>query len=369
MNLNLYWVRLRHLFVCERKICMIKKIVSLFLVFILVFSFASCGEEQSVEDESLIVDLLNSDSDKPTDSDEIKMSGAYPEYICGWHDGEDNNTYKYYYTGGEFVVNYYLANGAFQTNYALCVMLDGVLQSFYIVDNITGEKSELTTTLPVTMSADTEKDFSIHFVPNTGNKGDVLELSVGVFYDYNYTIQAGATFMSYGQSHDFRDAGCRKVVMQTDSDNTADIASYDAAYLSVDSRISSVFPYLFDSDGLSTQYIYTDTIDSMFNDDGMINYVCASADSVNTFNFDFIAKTGTYRISVFVDHVQQEIADDCYYIDVETMSDKATHIEIELDNTDMSGWHHIYFMARKIDDNFDCNKITSKSKSYILILE
>lgn len=348
---------------------MIKKIVSLFLIFILVFSFASCGEEQPVEDESLIADLLDSDSDKPTDSDEIKMSGAYPEYMRGWHDGEDNNTYQYYYNGGELVVKHYLANGSFKTSYALCVMLNGILQNFYIVDDITGEKSEQLTVLPITMNENTEKEFSIHFTPNTGNKGDVLELSVGIYYDYNYTVQEGATFMSYGQSHDYRDAGCRQVVMQVDSGISTSIESYNAQYLSVDSRITAVSPYLFDSDGLSAQFIYTDTIDSMFNDDGMINYVCASADSVNTFNFDLIAKTGTYRISVFVDHVQQEIADDCYYIDVETMSDKATHIEIELDNTDMSGWHHIYFMARKIDDNFDCNKITSKSKSYILILE
>ena len=357
---------------------MTKKLISLFLACCLMFSFASCnkkstdGETSGYENESLIAGLLNSDttdSDNQTKPDKIKMGGAYPEYIRSWNDDEDFNTFYYSYAGDELVMKHYLANGSFSANFGLCVMLDGVLQNFYIVDDKTGEKSEQTTVLSFDMTENEEKDFTIHFIPNIGKKGDVLEVSVGIFFFYDYVLEKGASFLNYGNYHGYSDTNCRKVVMQVDSENTAAVLPYDAEYLEVDNRLSEYYYDLFDESGGCVQLIYTNSFDSMFTEEGMKHYVTASENSMNTYSLDLFAATGTYRISVFVDHVQQELADGCYYYDVQTQTDKDTHIEVTLDNTNMTGWHHIYFMARSIGGDFDNGKSTAKCPTYPLILE
>ncbi len=352
-----------------------KKYLSIILSFVLIiFLCCACSEGSSGEKNTLsnkkqdseIVDLLNQTTEGKSSKNpnQMQMSGSIPEYMRGWNDKKSDNDVIYTYEGGEFVVSHHISNGSFKTVYGLCVLLDGVFQDFYIIDENSKEKSEQSKVLTLTMEKDAEKSFEIHFVPNIGKKGDTLELSVGLYFNYNYTIHEGATFLNYGNNHDFRDVKCRRIRMDADCKNEERIEEYTSEIMSINKDVLDVHNYDEPDETIIT-YIYTDSIK-----DGVAgSAIKAVAKSKNDYYLDLIAPTGVYRVSVFIDHIQQELYDGVKYFDVKTQTGKTSHIKVTLDNTKLSGWHHIYYMVRRIDGQFDYAKTTTKSDTYILILQ
>lgn len=351
-----------------------KKLVILFICLLLLLSVVSCGNRNentinSNSDISAIESLLN-ETEKLTIEDqvnegEMQLSGLYPEYLRGWNDEKDDNNVIYNYVGDELVVPHHIKNGSFESVIGLCVMLDGVMQDFYITDDATGERSKTTTILDLKLEKNIDKCFQIHFTPNIGKKGDVLELSVGTFWDFDAFLTEENEFAYYGNSHDYRDVKCRRVNMLVDSTLEVSPKDIDTKTRKADKRITDVYINLFDEDVVEG-FIYTDFESS---DYGMSNIIKAKDSEANTYNIDVVAPTGKYRVSIYIDHKLQKDINGIEYFDIETVPGRMNNFEVTLPENELSGWHHMYILIREVNGEYDYSKTTTKIGTKILSFE
>ena len=351
-----------------------KKIFVLSISLLFFWSLVACGnvnEEPSTlnSDKSGIGNLLNETStvkgESDADENELHLSGKYPEYLRGWNDGKNDDEVIYDYSGGEIVVPHHIQNGSFESVIGLCVMLDGVMQDFYITDDETGERSETTSILELKLEKDIDKCFQIHFTPNMGEKGNILELSVGTFWDFDAFLTEENEFAYYGNSHDYRDVKCRRVKMLTDSALEIIAKDIDATICEADKRVTDVYVNLFEEDVVEG-FVYTDFEES---ECGMANIIKAKVSEPNTYNIDIVASTGKYRVSFYIDHQLQKDINGTEYFDIETVSGKINNFEITLPENELLGWHHMYIMIREVNNEYDYSKTTTKIGTKILSFE
>lgn len=347
----------------------------LYIFLILCLSFialTACSSKESVstgDDEEQIGNILGvedeSQTSENTSDEEIRLHGQYPEYLRGWNDEKDDNDVIYEYKGGELSVSHKIQNGGFKSVFGICVMLDGVIQESVIINDDTNEKSEESLIHSVLFEKNVKKEFHISFTPNIGKEGEIKEISVGVFADFDAVIEEGAEFLNYGNKHDYRDVKCRRVKMLCDGSGEAKPTEVKAEKRKADKRVTDVVSNLFE-EGVETAYLYTDyEKDSC----GMSSVICAKSGKENTYGIDIAAPKGKYRLSLFIDHKIQTDINGNQYFDVETESGKMNHIEITLPKNELKGRHHAYVMIRNIDGAYRYDKTTTKAQSVILDFE
>lgn len=171
-----------------------KRLLSLVIICGLLFSATACGN-YDIADEN----LTNSQSTEENPFMQSEKDGA----LGGLHHGEINPTraddqsiLPYEYNGGEFILEYQFKTEGKLDNIGFLLFLDGKPQA-YKVNNTSAEYEYLHS---FQTSDKHEENFSFVFTPNTGKKGDTLNITIISITNPNFQPNMKET-SSYGWYH------------------------------------------------------------------------------------------------------------------------------------------------------------------------
>ena len=171
-----------------------KRLLLVVIICGLLFTVTACGN-YDIEDEGTTVPQ-NTEENPFTQSEEEGSLGALSHGETNPARDDAQNVLPYEYNGGEFILDYQFATEGKLTNVGFLLFLDGKPQVYKIND--TGAEYEYLHSFQT--SDKHEEKFSFVFTPNTGKKGDTLNITVVSITNPDFRPDMEET-SSYGWYH------------------------------------------------------------------------------------------------------------------------------------------------------------------------
>ncbi len=339
-----------------------KRLFSVALIFVLPFAAAACGNYNISEENP---PPQNAEEDPFAGSEEDGGLGFLSHGEANPARADDQSVLPYEYNGGEFVLDYHFLSEGKLDSIGFLLFLDGKPQAYKVND--AGAEYEYLHCFRI--SEKQEENFSFVFTPDTGKKGDTLNMTVmsitrpdfrpdmkgtssyGWYHqslervlELHFNEDAPDSGIVYGETENiFRNVGISEEKV-TFSFIENELAEAGWSSVTMDTLDDGIYPTIF-YDG---ELVY-DNIDLTGKDTLAMRYtLCGTAGA-------------RYRISFFLDH--RPIAlDEEYSYDVTLSKGNMWVIEAAIDTARLDGYHTFYAVAVAADDN----SITNKSASILL---
>ncbi len=329
-----------------------KKIVCVILsALILLTCLTACGNTQPDKETTGKKEDIFSEQNDEKALEEASSLSFYKEFLGGTGEKYDSPTdFHYEYDGGEMSIDYAINNGAAGFECGLFVILNGVFQKFTFKDVEGAETDEAY--MHITQIPEKERvTFTLTFTPNTGKKGDKLNLSVGTLTEPSYTsVYSGwPRYGKYGE-HGYSGVSGMSVLMNCDSTGTAPSKKPEISNTEISDEY---FDYVTinaengkEKEEWENNYLFALYYDKYDFYRDLI--AVPETDSVKL-KLDIMGMAREYRVSLFINNEIVEFENGTTYFETENTTDKVTHIEIPVDISEIPVSSHIYAVIAEKD--------------------
>ena len=339
-----------------------KRLLSFVMTFILPFTVTACGNYNIADGNA-----------PPQNLEEDPFAGAEEEGDLGFLShgeanparADDRSVLPYEYNGGEFVLDYQFSSEGKMDSIGFLLFLDGKPQAYKVND--TGAEYEYLHCFRI--SEKHEEKFSFVFTPDTGKKGDTLNMTVMSVTrpDFRPDMKETSSYGWYHQSfervlkiHFNEDA--------PDSDSTygENVTAFRDVRISEEKITSSFVENELVKAGWNG--VTMDTLDSgvywTIAYDGELVYdnINLTSKDTLTLRYTLCGTVGArYGISFFLDHKPISFEEAVSY-DVTLSKGNVWVIEATIDTAKLEGFHTFYATAVAADKD----SVTSKTGSILL---
>lgn len=324
-------------------------ILSIFLMFIL----SSCN----ITDESKSEHTKSDTSQQKfqDDSDEIYYSVSH---------GFTSEEREFIFDGEHPVtIPYFIKNGQLDSEIGLCIYINGV-QQLYTLD-VQPEQSLMHI---FSFSPSEGKEFEIKFIPNIGQKGDVLSVNICTMLNPNYML-SNTNNVNFLPNHNLSSNTAVKLIMneasvQTKTNNLESSKNYTTSQ--INSELKESFIRKDDEENTERNMLDTITFYYIYQrnyDDGLLEV----KDDIFSGNVDILGKPGKYRVSIYYNHT---LVPDAFnglpFLDVELEKDNVITCNVQFKVDTTKKLNHIYIIATPIPEVFDEHTQVEKTKTKLV---
>ena len=323
---------------------MFRKKYTIWFLFLLsmlcIFFCTSCQKRQTAEKES----LFNEPSVASTESDPEAMKNYnYGKTFSGGTGfvKEENRAPYYEYTGGNMKIEVVIDNGGDAFECGVSLVLDGISQTFTLTDQ-SGNTTDAG--LMHIIQMDTQKSYTLtlEFTPNTGKKGDILNIAIGTMLEPSY-MELYSGYGSYGKyrQHSLNVGSDVTIHMMVDAPTQQSAATLNTAHVEVPESYRAMFRSAENEDRWGTDYkaeLYTDI---QMVADG-ISLLRVPAGKTANLTLDVFGIKADWRASLFVNHQLVEFDSGCTYFDFSTDSSSVTRVTLPVDISALPENNHAY---------------------------
>ena len=255
------------------------------------------------------------------------------------------------YSGDKITTELTLTNGDFKIEEGFCIALNGILQKSSI--ECDGEKTDYEYFPAMAVDANTKKTIRISFVPNTGDKGDKLQMSLVCMYmpsgkvDDNSNIKV----LNVTGYRSMNMLGPLTLEMEADAEDPVEVSGNLSAAKA--SKLKNEF---------KNMHKYEDVVGNVFNDVFESSRVLLYNDYKRNFDFsegehrtDLIVKRsdncrlnlviygkgGEKRICVMHNNEPVPVFDGKMYYDVDLTEGEQIDIPIDIDTRNIEKYSYI----------------------------
>ncbi len=345
-----------------------KRFLSLAMIFVLPFAVAACGN-YNIADE-------NAPPQNIEDIEEDPFAGAQEDGDLGFLShgeadparADDQSVLPYEYNGGEFVLDYQFSSEGKLDSIGFLLFLDGKPQAYKVND--TGAEYEYLHCFRT--SEKHEEKFSFVFTPDTGKKGDTLNMTVVSVTrpDFQPDMKETSSYGWYHQSFErVLKLHFNEDAPENDSINGESITAFRDVSISEEKVTSSFLENELVKAGWDG--VTMDTLDNSvywtMTHDGEVVYdnINLTGKDTLTVRYTLCGTPGArYGISFFLNHKPISF-DEAVSCDVTLSKGNVWIIEATIDTDKLGGFNTFYATAVVADGN----SVTSKTGSVLLYKE
>lgn len=334
-----------------------KRLLSLVIVCGLLFSVTACGNYDIADENSANPSNPSGAEENPfTQSEEDVGLGTLEHGETNPRKAEDQGVLPYEYNGGEFTLEYHFMTEGKLDNIGFLLFLDGKPQAYKINDT----SAEYEYLHSFKTSDKHEENFSFVFTPNTGKKGDTLNITIISITNPSFQPDMKET-SSYGWYHQPLER-VLELHFNQDADNKG--VSYgetENIFSNVNAAEEKVTSSFIENDlaengwGDVTMDTLNNSIYTTISYDGKLIY-----DNINladkktlTVRFTLSGMAGKrYGISFFLNHKPISL-DDVLSYDVTLTKGNVWVIEATIDTSALNEFNTFYAIAVAADHDDD----------------
>ena len=332
------------------------------VTFILSFTVTACGN-YNIADENA----------PPQNVEEDPFAGAEEEGDLGFLShgeanparGDDRSVLPYEYNGGEFVLDYQFSSEGKLDSIGFLLFLDGKPQAYKVND--TGAEYEYLHCFQ--LSEKHEEKFSFVFTPDTGKKGDTLNMTVMSVTRPDFRPDMKET-SSYGWYHQSFERVLKLHFNEDAPDSDSACGESIAAFRDVRISEEKITSSFVENELVKAGWngVTMDTLDSgvywTIAYDGELVYdnINLTGKDTLTLRYTLCGTAGArYGISFFLDHKPISFEEAVSY-DVTLSKGNMWVIEATIDTAKLDDFHTFYATAVAADKD----SVTSKTGSILL---
>ena len=281
---------------------------------------------------------------------------------------EDQSVLPYEYNGGEFVLDYQFSSEGKLDSVGFLLFLDGKPQAYKVND--TGAEKEYLHCFQT--SEEHEEKFSFVFTPDTGKKGDTLNMTVMSVTKPDFQPDMKET-SSYGWYHQSFERVLKLHFNEDAPDSGSNYGESKTVFRDVNISEEKVTFSFIENELVKAGWngITMDTLDSSvystISYDGELVYDNINLTGKNTLTvrYTLCGTTGArYGISFFLNHKPISFDETVSY-DVTLSKGNVWIIEATIDTAKLEGFNTFYATAVAADNN----SVTRKTNSILLYKE
>ena len=316
-------------------------LVSILLSVLCIFTCTSCQNLQINEKES----LFNESNTASAESYLEEMKNYYYSKSFAGGTGfvkEKNKTPYYEYTGGSMKIECVIENGGDAFECGVSLVLDGISQTFTLTDK-NGNTTDNGLMHIINLGKKERVALTLEFTPNTGKKGDILNVAVGTMLAPSYTTVYDG-YGSYGKyrQHTFNATSDVYIHMMTDAPTQEPSAKLTVEQVDIPEAYRARFRSV-DEDRWGTTYmveLYTDR--EMAEAEEGFRVIRVPAGDTAEITLDVFGMADDWRASLFVNHELIELTDGSTYVDFSTDTKSVTRVTLPVDISELSENNHAY---------------------------
>lgn len=304
-----------------------RKIMKFYLALTLIFALCACSNQEELP----IINSATSETEDPFvigGGSETTMLG----YKFGLIDFPENCTYS----GKSIEFNMYYQNGSFEVETGFLIFVNGIPQTYFI--NGQGESSIMH---KFDLAAGERQVVHISFDPNTGKKGDVMNLQFASILEPSYITDQNE---NYGNNHRLLELTPSTLTFETDS-NGQDFSGYsieknELIDYEITNRYSLTSASAADTHTLRLYDTFAD-VDIFSKDNGSVLLTLE----------DFGGVSAEYRTTIFIDNDPIKIESSYDYTDYYLKEGNYIRQKIKIAVNNSTEKHSVYAISVPIDTN------------------
>lgn len=340
-----------------------KRFLSLAMIFGLSFAVAACGN-YNIADENA----------PPQNVEEDPFAGAQEDGDLGFLShgeadparADDQSVLPYEYHGGEFVLDYQFSSEGKLDSIGFLLFLDGKPQAYKVNDT----RAEYEYLHCFRTSEKHEEKFSFVFTPDTGKKGDTLNMTVVSVTrpDFQPDMKETSSYGWYHQSFErVLKLHFNEDAPENDNINGESITAFRDVSISEEKVTSSFIENELVRAGWNDVTMDTNSVYWTLVYDGEVVYdnINLTGKDTLTVRYTLCGTPGAkYGISFFLNHKPISF-DGAVSCDVTLSKGNVWIIEAAIDTAKLDGFNTFYATAVAADGN----SVTSKTGSILLYKE
>ena len=332
------------------------------VTFILSFTVTACGN-YNIADENA----------PPQNVEEDPFAGAEEEGDLGFLShgeanparADDRSVLPYEYNGGEFVLDYQFSSEGKMDSIGFLLFLDGKPQAYKVND--TGAEYEYLHCFRI--SEKHEEKFSFVFTPDTGKKGDTLNMTVMSVTRPDFRPDMKET-SSYGWDHQSFERVLKLHFNEDAPDSDSACGESIAAFRDVRISEEKITSSFVENELVKAGWngVTMDTLDNgvywtiVYDGESVYDNIDLTGKDTLTLRYTLCGTAGArYGISFFLDHKPISFEEAVSY-DVTLSKGNVWVIEATIDTAKLDDFHTFYATAVAADKD----SVTSKTGSILL---
>ena len=332
------------------------------VTFILSFTVTACGN-YNIADENA----------PPQNVEEDPFAGAEEEGDLGFLShgeanparADDRSVLPYEYNGGEFVLDYQFSSEGKLDSIGFLLFLDGKPQAYKVND--TGAEYEYLHCFQ--LSEKHEEKFSFVFTPDTGKKGDTLNMTVMSVTRPDFRPDMKET-SSYGWDHQSFERVLKLHFNEDAPDSDSACGESIAAFRDVRISEEKITSSFVENELVKAGWngVTMDTLDNgvywtiVYDGESVYDNIDLTGKDTLTLRYTLCGTAGArYGISFFLDHKPISFEEAVSY-DVTLSKGNVWVIEATIDTAKLDDFHTFYATAVAADKD----SVTSKTGSILL---
>lgn len=268
-----------------------KRIISILTTFSIILSFCACGRQ----DELSLPAPETSENENP-----FVIGGGSETIMLGYKFGFVDFPEKCTYTGEPIELNMYYQNGSFDLETGFLIFVDGIPQEYSI-----NEQDEQSYMHKFDLKAGERRVTKISFQPNTGEKGDVLNLQFASMLEPSYIAKQNE---KYGNNHQLLELVPSTLTFETDSENHS-LCGYDIE------NTALMGDEILNRYALTSASAAENHTLNLYGDFGDADVFSKELGKVTLTLEDFGGTNSQYRTTIFVDNTPVKIGENYDYLD------------------------------------------------------
>ena len=339
-----------------------KRLLSFAMTFTLPFTVTACGNYNIADGNA-----------PPQNLEEDPFAGAEEEGDLGFLShgeanparADDRSVLPYEYNGGEFVLDYQFSSEGKLDSIGFLLFLDGKPQAYKVND--TGAEYEYLHCFQ--LSEKHEEKFSFVFTPDTGKKGDTLNMTVMSVTRPDFRPDMKET-SSYGWYHQSFERVLKLHFNEDAPDSDSTCGENVTAFRDVRISEEKITSSFVESELVKAGWngVTMDTLGKgvywtiVYDGESVYDNIDLTGKDILTLRYTLCGTAGArYGISFFLDHKPISFEEALSY-DVTLSKGNVWVIEATIDTAKLDGFHTFYATAVAADKD----SVTSKTGSILL---
>ena len=339
-----------------------KRLLSLTMIFILLFTVTACGNYNIANENA---PPQNVEEDPFAGADEDGDLGFLSHGEANPARADDQSVLPYEYNGGEFVLDYQFSSEGKLDSIGFLLFLDGKPQAYKVND--TGAEYEYLHCFQ--LSEKHEEKFSFVFTPDTGKKGDTLNMTVMSVTRPDFRPDMKET-SSYGWYHQSFERVLKLHFNEDAPDSDSACGESIAAFRDVRISEEKITSSFVENELVKAGWngVTMDTLDNgvywtiVYDGESVYDNIDLTGKDTLTLRYTLCGTAGArYGISFFLDHKPISFEEAVSY-DVTLSQGNVWVIEATIDTAKLDDFHTFYATAVAADKD----SVTSKTGSILL---
>lgn len=313
--------------------------IKMFIAIALMFTLCACSNQEELP----IIEDVTTEADNP-----FAIGGGSDTIMLSYKFGLVDFPEKCTYSGEPIEFDMYYQNGSFDVETGFLIFVDGIPQEYCVND-----KDESSFMHKFNLEAGERRVTKISFVPNTGEKGDELNLQFASILEPSYITEQNE---NYGNNHRLLELTPSALAFEADSPKT-DFSEY---CIEKNELIDDDIINRYSLTSASAADTHTLMLYDSFGD---VDIFSKDSGSILLTLEDFGGEGAQYRTTIFIDNNPVKIDNNFDYADYFIKEGNYIRQEIKIPVNNSTEKHSIYAISVPTAANSSGNICISNSST------